>query len=273
MRTSDFEPAYSPGIQAQSSKNVDIGHNIISGTFGPGIWGVNLGTGTASGLNIHNNIITDCGNMPNENKISGVGGLVIDGWHDVSITNNTIDKCRGYGILLGSYLGTSTGSGYEIELSRNIITGTKISSYLGLYSGGAIINLTPSKTTVRASENCLYGNLTDYYNIDIDNRMDENPEYVSSDDYHLQSKAGHWTEDGYVIDASNSPCLFPEYEYGAYDSTEQKSIYCTPAKPAVVISRKSEDDLRAFVLTLREAGYLEEGEEISFQNVSEGFKI
>ena len=73
--------------------------------------------------------------MPYENKISGVGGVVVDGWNG-EIKNNTIDKCKGYGILAGSYLGSSAGSGYELEIARNIITGTKISAYPGIYRWG-----------------------------------------------------------------------------------------------------------------------------------------
>lgn len=277
LRTDDFSPAYSPGIQVQNtevnetSKNVEIANNFISGTFGPGIWCagfVNKDIQAASGLNIHNNLITDCGNMPYENKISGVGGVVVDGWNG-EIKNNTIDKCKGYGVLAGSYLGSSSGAGYELEVSRNIITGTKISAYSGLYSGGAVVNLTPSKTTVRASENCLWKNLTDYYNIDVFTRMDADPLYVSSEDYYLQSKAGHWTEKGYVLDYENSPCIFPEYELGAYCGTSQASIYCYPPKPSVVIPRASESDLKAFVQALRDGGYLEEGDEIRFENVSD----
>jgi len=281
LRTDDFSPAYSPGIQVQNtvvsetSKNIEICNNFISGTFGPGIWCAgfaNKDIQAASGLNIHNNLITNCGNMPYGNKISGVGGVVVDGWNG-EIKNNTIDKCKGYGILIGSYLGSSAGSGYEIEVSRNIITNTKVSRYPGLYSGGAVVNLTPSKTTVRASENCLWKNLTDYYNIDVSTRMDADPLYVSSEDYHLQSKAGHWTENGFVKDSFTSPCIFPTYEYGAYDGTEQHSLYYYPPRPSVVIPRASERDLKAFVQALREGGYLEEEDEISFQNVSEDFTI
>jgi len=281
LRTDDFSPAYSPGIQVQNtevsetSKNIEICNNFISGTFGPGIWCAgfaNKDIQAASGLNIHNNLITNCGNMPYGNKISGVGGVVVDGWNG-EIKNNTIDKCKGYGILIGSYLGSSAGSGYEIEVSRNIITNTKVSRYPGLYSGGAVVNLTPSKTTVRASENCLWKNLTDYYNIDVSTRMDADPLYVSSEDYHLQSKAGHWTENGFVKDSFTSPCIFPTYEYGAYDGTEQHSLYYYPPRPSVVIPRASERDLKAFVQALREGGYLEEEDEISFLNVSEDFTI
>ena len=57
--------------------------------------------------------------------------------------------------------------------------------------------------------------------------------------------------------------------------TAQNSIVytVTPPRPAVVIPRASEEDLRMFVTALREGGYLEEEDEISFQNVSEDFTI
>lgn len=279
LRTNAFSPAYSPGIQVQNSEtnetsdNVEICNNFISGAFGPGIWAAgfaNPDTQAAAGLSIHNNLITDCGNMPAESKISGVGGIVVDGWNG-EIKNNTIDNCKGYGALIGSYIGYSMGAGYELDISRNIITGTKISRSPGLYSGGAVVNLTPSKSTVKSSENCLWKNLTDYYNIEVSNRTDEDPCYVSSSDYHLQSKAGHWTDSGYVMDHVNSPCIFSEYELGAYDGTQEASMYCPEPKPAVVIPRRSERDLRAFVRTLIEMGLIDDTDELTYQNVSSDF--
>lgn len=116
-------------------------------------------------------------------------------------------------------------------------------------------------------------NLTDYYNIDVFSRMDADPLFVSSSDYYLQSKAGHYTEKGYVLDYENSPCIFPDYELGAYCGTSQASIYCYPPKPSVVIPRASESDLKAFVQALRDGGYLEEGDEIRFENVSDDFRV
>jgi len=245
LRTDDFSPAYSPGIQVQNtevnetSKNVEIANNFISGTFGPGIWCAgfaNKDIQAASGLNIHNNLITDCGNMPYENKISGVGGVVVDGWNG-EIKNNTIDKCKGYGVSLGPYVSaTPAGKGYSAKIYRNIITNTQKSNEVGTASGAAIANLVQDRyTSVEVYENCTSGNVRDYYGVTPAKEIRIDPLYAGDGDYHLKSTAGRYSGSQLVMDDVMSPCIFPEYELGMYGGTSEASRYTAlPVEPEPV---------------------------------------
>lgn len=151
------KPAYSPGIQVENSEHgvycsrVTVSNNTISNTLGPGIWVIgtnNIASNAASNLLIEGNKIIGCGIMPANVKISGVGGIVIDGWDKVLVKNNTIVDCLGYGILIGDYVSTSEGTGYTAKLVGNNITGTRPSLYPGESSGEDVVNLIPSKYTV-----------------------------------------------------------------------------------------------------------------------------
>lgn len=283
LRTDDFYPAFSPGIQIQKDdkepcSGVEVSGNEIDGTLGPNIWvfgNSETDNNPASDLRIHHNVLTNGGNMPKEKGITGVGGIVCDGWTDVKIEYNTIDSCLGYGILFGRYVGTSAGENLTAVVSRNIITNTKISKSQGLYSGGGLVNLSSGKYTVSGAENCVYGNVVDYYK--ISDRVgdligvQQNPQYVSSKDYHLKSRKGHYTDNGYVMDETNSPCIFSEYELGAYSGTIESSVYNCLSLPSVVIPRASQEELKLFVLALIESGYLDASDEISYLNVGDDF--
>lgn len=269
--------AYSPGIQIQSTAsnwitdNIEIYNNYISGTYGPGIQ--IAGSVPDSGLvSVHNNLIVGCGAMPAASKLSGVGGIAFDGI-PVDIRNNTIDSCYGYGILAGKYTLASTYAATAL-IRKNIITNTKKALYPGTGSGSGIADLTGGRYTITAEDNCVWNSaLSNHYKVSFTDYIRADPLYAGEGDYHLQSRGGHYAQDSFIVDHVSSPVLYQDYELGCYNDTNQASIYLPPAPPSVVIPRKNEDDLRAFVLALKEAGYLEEGDEVTFQNVSEGFKI
>jgi hypothetical protein len=101
--------------------------------------------------------------MPKANKLSGVGGFVFDGFQNVAITNNEIRNCQGYGVMFGSYIGSSTITGLKATVANNIISGTRTSNYAGKVSGTAIANLTGSRTRVTCTGNILTNNLRNYY--------------------------------------------------------------------------------------------------------------
>jgi len=125
--------AYAPGMQIENSKadetssNILIENNSIQDTLGPGIW-VAGHTATdlkaASNLIIRNNTIINCGLMPKENHISGVGGIVADGFN-LTLEGNKIENCKGYGILFGKYLTSSANTGYIALLKNNSIKNTQ----------------------------------------------------------------------------------------------------------------------------------------------------
>lgn len=196
---------YSPGIQVENSRanettsNVSIYQNIIQNTYGPGIWAAGTTSSdidAASDLLIRNNLICSCGLMPAENKITGVGGMVIDGWDDVLIQNNTIDYCRGYSILFGRYLTNSNSSGYKATVSRNIITNT-LKNNVGTQGIGLANH---GRYSVDISENCYYKN--------VDNGLVGASPVLSDPHY----------EDNYVL-MDDSPCILSGYVIGAYNAS------------------------------------------------------
>jgi hypothetical protein len=278
-RTDDFSPAFSPGIQIENSNpnenssNITISGNYIEGTLGPAIWIIGTGNNTpnvASGVNIKNNLIVNCGQMPKEANIYGVGGIISAGFDDVLIENNTIDNCKGYGIGFCVYAAKPSGTGLTATVKRNIISNTVQSFYKGTGSGSGVINLIPDKYMIDEAENCYYNNLMDYYNAKIINGMTKNPLYVGGGDFHLQSQSGHYTEGGYILDDQTSPCIFPHYELGCYDGLEHSNYHVTETNLspneiigdsyAVIILCSSESEAMKLSEALTGSEYLE-GEE------------
>lgn len=161
-----------PGMQMEcstlnsSSSNIVIEENEIHGTFGPGIWVIgtkNTDLLAASGLTIKNNLFEKCGQMYH---ISGVGGIVADGWDTLSIESNTFKDCVGYGVMFGKYVNVeSSGAGYFASVKNNTFTGTTKSNTVGEASGTALANLIPAKYTVAASGNVYLDNVADQYNV------------------------------------------------------------------------------------------------------------
>ena len=274
--------AYAPAIQLENivasctSSNIYIFNNLIKGTLGPAIWMTGQGikdTNAAKNVLISNNLILNCGKMPAATKKSGVGGIVLDGWDNVRIEYNTIDGCFGYGIMIGEYIGTSSGTGYKAVIRRNIITNTKPALYKGNASGTGICNLLDSKFIIEADCNCVWNNAAlARYMVNDDNAIDKDPCYAGSGNYHLKSIGGHYPN---IIDDVSSPCVFEEYELGRYDNTKEASVYCPPPSnltpdeiigdsAAVIILCSSRNDAIALSKALNDSEYLETGQEAMF---------
>jgi hypothetical protein len=156
--------AYSPGIQVENSRadetssDIQIVNNSISDTLGPGMWAAGhtaTDTNSAAGLLVSGNLIKNCGNMPAGNGISGLGGIICDGWNNVTIENNTIDSCLGYGLFFGRYLTDSAGSGYTATVKNNTITNTKKCNF----GSGGIALENAGKYILDVSENTVSGNV------------------------------------------------------------------------------------------------------------------
>jgi len=201
--------AYAPAIQLENidpgayTSNIQIYGNTLQNVFGPGIWLIGGGETTcAKNVSIKNNLITNCGIMPASNGIAGVGGIVCDGFTAVDILNNTIDSCKGYGILFGEYLKSSTLSKLSASIQRNIISNTKEGNSKGHYSGAGIVNLISTRYELTCSENCFYNNhLNNPDTIHDSSAIFANPQYVGNGDYHL---------------LPDSPAKFSSYELGRY---------------------------------------------------------
>lgn len=209
-----------PGMQIENStsgmksSNIVIENNKILDTWGPGIWIIgtsNSSLSAASGLTVRNNLFSNCGNMDSDyHHLPGVGGIVATGWDNLDVSYNTFDRCRGYGVLLGSYYSSAAGSGYDAKIFRNIFTGTRKANTVGTASGAPVAKLDPKYTDVVVSENCFFDNVTAPYNVKPVSSIAKNPLYISPSDYHLQAV---------------SPCRFANYQLGMYNGAE------TPEQP------------------------------------------
>ncbi len=229
-----------PGIQIENSisgrtsKNILIENNEIRNVWGPGIWIIgtdNTSLSAASNLTVKNNLFFDCGNMDGDyHHLPGVGGIVATGWNNLDVSYNTFDKCKGYGVLFGSYYGSAHGSGYKATIYRNIFTGTRKANTVGTASGSPVAKLDSKYTGVVVSENCFYDNAMDPYGVKPVNSMTKNPQYVSTSDYHLRA---------------NSPCRFTAgYQLGRYNGTGVPDTITNPSKqPAFLKFKCSEEEL------------------------------
>ena len=223
--------AWSPAIQIENiesgknCKSVEIKNCFILSTYGPGIWGIaSTPVGTSADVNIHDNIFKQCGMMPAANKISGVGGIVLDGFTDVLIENNVLDECYGYGIGFSHYQGSGNVKGCKATIRKNIIVNTKKALYPGSISGYAIANvLGKDYYTVTASENCFYKNSGNYYGITGKSDIFADPLFVdpAKNDYSLKE---------------NSPC-----KGGTEDVSDAKAylqISCTSKMDAETLKEE-----------------------------------
>jgi hypothetical protein len=263
--------AYAPGIQVESitanrfSTGIQIYGNYIHDTFGPGIWLAGTIANNRD-VSIYNNLIVSCGRMPAANKISGVGGIIAEGFSNVRVLNNTIDSCYGYGMAFTNYQLTGP-TGMTAYLKGNIITNTQKAFYPDKNSGTGIGNVS-GHYTVTSTGNCLYGNdVANYYKVNASEDLKEDPCFVGNGDYHLKSKGGHFSSSGLVYDSVSSPCIFENFELGRFMGTKEMSVFFPPATHvtpseivgdscAVIILCKTEEAATRLGVALKESAYI-----------------
>lgn len=217
-----------PGIQIQKTAGVmddiEIFDNIISNTYGPGIWLVNSDSSSTSedakNVHIHHNIFYNTGTNPN---IDWVGGIVTSGFHDTLIENNVFDSVY-HAAIVQMYPAGSTdlspkGSGYVTIVRNNIITNTLKRTEQPEGTGYGVINSLSGTHDFVLENNCFYSNEAgDYKNANSTSDIHLNPLFVDqkNHDYHLQSAAGHWNGKTWIKDKVSSPCIdagYPASEY------------------------------------------------------------
>jgi hypothetical protein len=263
--------SYAPLIQCESItdnyylQGIYIHHNVIKNSLGPGVWTFGKVPNNSNVL-IHNNLFVECGLMPPRNSLPGEGAIVTDGIQGVKITFNTIDKCRN-GIYIGNYQAISKYVG-SVEVAYNIITNTRKPFSTDAASGSAIANMTGTRNSVSIHDNCLFGNINDYYKVTASNDLHVDPMYAGSGDYHLKSKAGRFTPSGTVYDSESSPCVFEDEEWGYLNGSDEASEYFYPPtslSPAEIIGNHSaviivchnEDEATRLSLALKGSGVLD----------------
>jgi len=159
-----------PGIQIESQgqlkvNDVQIYNNTLQSTYGPGIWLIRITKQNgndfsyASNVRIAANKFINCGT----NKgIEWVGGIVLDGWDQTVIEDNTFDGCNGAAIVHRHPMKNKDGqaitppsTGYSTIVRDNRIINTKPHSKAG--AGIGIYNYV-STNIFRVSNNSMEHN-------------------------------------------------------------------------------------------------------------------
>ncbi len=206
-----------PGIQVERSKgdinNIEIYDNVITNTYGPGIW--LIGTAGAydkslSSVYIHHNIFSGSGTNP---SVEWVGGVLGSGIHNVLIENNIFDGVHNAAVVNMYSTDTNagpSGTGFTTTVRNNIIVNTVQRTKNAAGTGYGVINRLTSSHTIVLENNCLYNNIAgNYKNVKSTTDIYVDPLFAdqSSYDYHLKSVAGRWNGDTWVTDSTSSQCI------------------------------------------------------------------
>ncbi|MBW1812438.1 MAG: hypothetical protein JRJ39_01850 [Deltaproteobacteria bacterium] len=177
------------------ANNTITGNTATAGSYG-GVYVYSLtNDGTAGDVTLINNTIT--GNTANTNY----GGVYVYSYEanmgtmgSITLTNNTISDNTANSM----YGGCGLSSGATIYCSNNIIWGNTASSTDDLRI--------PESFSIRIGRNNDYSEIEGSWNSET-GKIDENPLFVGSGDYHLQSGSD-------CIDAgyNNAPSI-PDYDF------------------------------------------------------------
>ncbi|MDQ1276713.1 MAG: hypothetical protein QG610_2291 [Euryarchaeota archaeon] len=212
----DSYPDAGPGIQVQRSAdrmNVEICDNLITNTYGPGIWVIGTAGAYDKSLTscyIHHNIFNGSGTNKN---IEWVGGVLGSGFHNVLIENNVFDGVHNAAVVNMYFTDTNagpSGTGFTTTIRNNIIVNTVPRTTKGTGTGYGIVNCFPKSHNMVLEYNCVYNNAAgNYKNVTHPTDINVDPLFVNSKngDYHLKSVAGHWNGTAWVNDTTNSPCI------------------------------------------------------------------
>lgn len=299
-----------PGIQIERSENLPCGgleiyDNLIMGTYGPGMYFTNYGVNPVSAVNdldysmrctgnVHHNLISDCGQHPDD--IDWLGGIVTSGWY-LDIKNNTLYGNYRYGIvaMVGNTVsGTAPkDTGFRIVATNNIIANTKEGPWkTSERTGIGVANLLPGTHTIVCKQNNINGSATaafknaewDDSNINVDPCFAE-----PGLDFHLKSAFGRLVNGEWVRDEQTSACIYSNGEIGMYNGTETASKYVlepvpvpAPAPieildieeflhPSVLVACDTPETLKVLINTIK-ATVGKGNATLALFNVTEGFK-
>ena len=216
----DSYPDAGPGIQVQRSAdvmNVEIYDNLITNTYGPGIWVIGTEGAydkTLTSCYIHHNIFNGTGTNKN---IQWVGGVLGSGFHNVLIENNVFEGVHNAAVV-NMYMtydnAGPSGSGFTTTIRNNIIANTtpRLTWNVreGQGTGYGILNCLPKSHNMVVEYNCVYNSAAgDYKNVNHPTDINVDPLFVDSKngDYHLKSQTGRWTGSAWVKDSVSSPCI------------------------------------------------------------------
>jgi uncharacterized membrane protein len=217
-----------PGIQVERSAgdmtNIEIYNNVITNTYGPGIW--LIGTAGAydkslSSVYIHHNIFYDSGTNP---SVEWVGGVLGSGFHNVLIENNVFDGVHNAAIVNMYSTDTNagpSGTGFTTTVRNNIIVNTVLRTKNAAGTGYGVINRLTSSHTIILENNCLYNNTAgNYKNVKSTTDIYADPSFAdrNSHNYYLKSVAGRWSGTAWVKDSTSSSCIDAGYASSDYSN-------------------------------------------------------
>lgn len=188
-----------PGIQLEKSITREMGdiriyNNTIHDINGPAIWIIGYGqsyvTRNNDSVQIYHNLFYGNGRHSN---INWGGGVVVDGFHNVSVFENIFDSNRNAAVLA---MRVETGFipqvyDCKVTVRDNIITNT-ISAGFSDKSGYGVENRFGSHCTFAVDNNCVYNNkMGAYKNVSSTTDMYTDPMFTNAaaHDYRLQSNS------------------------------------------------------------------------------------
>ena len=188
-----------PGIQlekslSESMSDIKIYNNTVRNVYGPAIWIIGYGqshiTRSNDSVLIYHNIFSGNGL---HTKLNWVGGVVIDGFHNVSILENVFYKNKGAAVL-----GMQVENGFiplyyncQVTVKDNIIANSIPAGYSS-NSGYGIENRFSSHCDFSISNNCIYGNTAGAYkDVNYTSDIYADPLFVNAEagDFRLQANS------------------------------------------------------------------------------------
>lgn len=243
---------------------LEIYNNKIYETWGPSCELVSIRSGNGSSssesVKFHHNIVYNCGNQ--HGSIPHTAGFSTEGICNVNVENNVFIGNKGGGVLVAKYYGYgSSYSGMRINVKNNIFVETQLrnktyNSKLA-NSGWGVANTIGSSHYVDCGYNCFYNNVSGAM-LNVANytaNFEANPQMASwsrssgidSQDCHLKSKYGRYSNGSWIKDNVQSPCIDkgdPTFSYsnepqgnggiiniGMYGNTNQASLSSGSIEP------------------------------------------
>ena len=226
-------PAIQIGTSSTSSHvfdDIEIYNNRIHSIKGAGIWmSANYQDNVihARDVYIHHNTFTKVGQYSSNTGFSNAG-IVLGDFHNTIIENNVFDDGGHAAVKYFLRSGRrQQQTQFTTYVRNNIIMNIDgVSSVTG--SGVGIWNTNPTYSKFVVQNNDIYNNkngqtygsgftMTNNLNVDP-SCVDSTNSNFASRDYHLKSKAGHYSSGKWVTDSTSSPLIDAGYSSSSYSN-------------------------------------------------------
>ena len=214
-----------PGIEIDKSsgyksENIEIYNNIFHTLNGAAIWIDGEDTDNVirgKNVYIHHNTMYNVGQYGTNTGYSNAA-ITLGQFDNTRIENNVIDNGGHAGIKYYQYTNSYKMSAkFTTYVNNNIIMNCAKNVATGVW------NYNSANHKFVLNNNCIYKNTNDAYtgsNIEHSGDIYVDPQFVSSTtrDYHLQSKAGHYSSGKWVADSTSSPLIDAGYSESSYSN-------------------------------------------------------